>query len=73
MGEFCYNTTFHMSIGMYHFKSFYGYDASTFIDHIFYDSRDRKAKYWLKEIQDILKFLRDNFQVAQNQQKQHAY
>ena len=35
LGEFCYNTTFHMSIGMSPFKEIYGYDASTFIDHIF--------------------------------------
>ena len=44
LGEFCYNTTFHMSIGMSPFKELYGYDASTFIDHIFCDSRDPKAK-----------------------------
>ena len=35
LGEFCYNTTFHMSIGMSPFKSLYGYEASNFIDHIF--------------------------------------
>ena len=26
LGEFCYNTTFHMSIGMSPFKALYGYD-----------------------------------------------
>ena len=28
---------------------------------------------WIQESQDILKVLRDNLQVAQNQQKQYAY
>ena len=27
LGEFCYNNTFHMSIGMSPFKVIYGYDA----------------------------------------------
>ena len=72
VGEFCYNTTFHMSIGMSPFNSLYGYDASTFIDHIFCDSRAPKAKDWIEESQEILKVLRDNLQVAQNQQKQYA-
>ena len=61
-----------MSIGMYHFKVLYGYDVSTFIDHIFGDSRAPKAKDWIEESQEILKVLRDNLQVAQNQQKQYA-
>ena len=72
MGEFCYNTTFHMSIGMSPFKELYGYDASTFIDHIFGDSRAPKSKDWIEESQEILKVLKDNLQVAQNQQKQYA-
>ena len=72
LGEFFYNTTFHVPIGMYPFKALYGYDASTFIDHIFCDSRDPKAKDWIEEIQETLKVLRDNLQVAQNQLKQYA-
>ena len=48
LGEFCYNT-FHMSIGMSPFKALYGYDASTFIDHIFVANRDTKAKDWIEE------------------------
>ena len=51
LGEFCYNTTFHMSIGMYPLKSLYGYDASTFIHHIFCDSIYPKDKYWIEESQ----------------------
>lgn len=38
LGEHCYNTTFHMSIGMTPFKVLYGYDAPTFADRIFRDS-----------------------------------
>ena len=62
-----------MSIGMSPFKAIYGYYASTFIDHIFGDSRDPKAKDWIEESQKNLKVLRDKLQVAQNQQKQYAY
>ena len=35
LGEFCYNTTFQMSIGMSPFNKIYVYDASTFIEYIF--------------------------------------
>ena len=54
------------------FKEIYGYDASTFIDHMFGDSTAPKSKYWIEESQEILKVFRDNLQVAQNQQKQYA-
>ena len=53
-------------------KSLYGYDASTFIDHIFGDSRAPKSKDWIEESQEILKPLKDNLQVSKNQQKQYA-
>ena len=43
-----------------------------FLDMIFGDSRDPKAKDWLEESQEILNFLKDNLQVAQNQEKQYA-
>jgi hypothetical protein len=32
LGEHCYNTTFHMSIGMTPFRALYGYDAPTLVD-----------------------------------------
>ena len=72
LGEFCYNTTFHMSIGMSPFKALYGYDALTFVEMIFGDSRDPKTEFYVEESQEILKLLKDNSQVAQNQQKQYA-
>ena len=39
---------------------------------IFGDSSAPKAKYWVEESQEILKLLKDNLQVAQNQQKQYV-
>ena len=48
LGDFCYNTTLHMSIGMSPFKSLYGYEASSFIDDIFGDSRAPKDKDWIE-------------------------
>ena len=61
-----------MSIGMSPFRALYGYDALTFSDMIFCDSRAPKAKYWVEESQEILKLLKDNLQVVQNQQKQYT-
>ena len=49
-GEFCYNTTFHMSIDMSHFKEIYGYDASTFIDHIFVIIELQRLRIALKKV-----------------------
>ena len=49
LGEFGYKTTFHMSIGMSTFRELYGYDALTFCDIIFSDSRAPKDKYWVEE------------------------
>eukprot|EP00253_Pinus_taeda_P009495 PITA_09495 len=72
LGEFCYNTTYHMSIGMTPFRALYGYDALSFSDMIFGDSRAPGAKDWIQESQEILKALKDNLQVAQNQQNMYA-
>ena len=65
-------TTFHMSIGMSPFRELYVYYALAFSDMIFGDSRAPKAKYWVEESQEILIILKDNLQVAQNQQKKYA-
>ena len=61
-----------MTIGITPFRALYGYDASTFADWIFGDSRAPKAKEWIQEGQYILKILRENIQDAQNQQKIYA-
>ena len=72
LGEYCYNTTYHMSIRMTPFKALYGYDALDFGDLAFRDSRAPKAKDWVQDNQDILKILKENLQTAQNQQKLYA-
>ena len=72
LGEYCYNTSFHMSIQMSPFMALYGYDAPNFLDLLFGDSRVPKAKDTLQECQDIMRSLKENLQKAQNQQKQYA-
>jgi hypothetical protein len=66
LGEHCYNTTFHMSIGMTPLQELYGYHAPTLVDLVFGKSRAPKAKDWIIEIKDILKLLKENLQMAQN-------
>ena len=65
-GEFCYNTTFHLSIRMDPFMVFYGYKDPPFANLMFGDCRAQNAKDWLQENQDILRALKENLQVAQN-------
>jgi hypothetical protein len=60
LGEHCYNTTFHMSIGMTPFRELYGYDAPTLVDLVFGERKAPKAKAWIIESQDILKLLKEN-------------
>jgi hypothetical protein len=67
--EYCYNTTYCMSIGMSPFKALNSYDPLTFVEIVFGDSRVPMAKEWIQESQDILKELEDHLQRAQNQQK----
>ena len=47
----------------------YGYEALSFADLAFRDSRAPKGKDWVQDNQDILKVLKENLQVVQNQQK----
>ena len=61
-----------MSIRMTPFKALYDYEALNFADLAFGDSRAPKAKDWVQDTQDILKVLRENLQVAHNQQKLYA-
>ena len=49
-----------MSIWMSPFRELYGYDALTFADMIFGDSRAPIAKYWVEESQEILNLLKNN-------------
>ena len=61
-----------MSIEMSPFIDLNGYDALTFYDMVFGDSRAPKSKDWVEKSQEILNVLKDNLQVAQNQEKQYA-
>jgi hypothetical protein len=54
MGEYCYNTTHHMSTRASPFRELYGYSAPTFVETIFGDSRVPGAKDWVEESQRIL-------------------
>jgi hypothetical protein len=72
LGEYCYNTTYHMSIGMSPFRALYGYEAPSFVELAFGESRAPKAKDWIQENQHILRVLKDNLWMAQNQQKTYA-
>ena len=67
LGEYCYNTTYYMSIRMTPFKALYGYEALDYADLEFGDSRALKAKDWIQDSQDILKILKENLQTARNQ------
>ena len=40
-----------------------------FFNMMFGDSRDPRANIWIQESQDILRALKDNMAIAQNQQK----
>ena len=66
LGEYCYNNTHHMSIGMSPFYALYGYHALSFVDMMFGASKAPRAKDWIQESQDILRALKDNMATAQN-------
>ena len=53
-------------------EKIYSIYALKFSDMVLGDTRAPKAKYWVEESQEILNLLKDNLQVAQNQQKQYA-
>jgi hypothetical protein len=62
-----------MSIGMTPLRALYGYDDTSFVDLAFGDSRAPKAKEWIQESQDILRALKDNLQMTQNQKMLYAH
>jgi hypothetical protein len=66
MGEYCYNTTYRMSIRMSSFRALYRYDAPSFVDTMFGDSRVPGAKDWFEESRRILCAVKENLQVAHN-------
>jgi len=72
LGEYYYNTTHHMSIGMSPFYALYGYHPLSFVDVMFGASKAPKAKILIQESQDILRALKDNMTIVQNHQKLYA-
>jgi len=69
LGEYCYNTTHHMSIGMPPFRALYNYEPLSFVEIAFGDSRTPMVQDWIQQSQDILRELKDHLQRAQNRQK----
>ena len=61
-----------MSIRMTPFKALYDSKALDYADLAFGNSRAPKAKDWIQDSQDILKILKENLQIAHNQQKLYA-
>jgi hypothetical protein len=60
LGEYCYNTTQHMSIGMSPFRALYSYDPLSFVEIAFGDSRSPMVQNWIQQSQDILRELKDH-------------
>lgn len=58
-----------MFIGMTPFRASYGYDALSFVDLVFADSRVLGEKDLVTQSQDMLGMLKENIQHAQNQRK----
>lgn len=54
------------------FQALYGYDALSFSDMVFGDSKAPGVKDWVQDSQEILQALKNNLQVAQNHQKVYA-
>jgi hypothetical protein len=69
LGEYCYNTTHHMSIGMKPFRTLYNYDPLSFLEIDFGDNRAPMVQDWVQQSQDILREMKDHLQRVHNQQK----
>ena len=52
--EYCYNTTYHMSIRMTPFRAPYGYKAPSFVDLLMSDVRVPHVGDLLQESKDIV-------------------
>lgn len=67
LGEYYYNSSFHMPIRMSPFMALYGYKAPSFVDLMFGDSKAPQVRDMLQQSQDILKSLKTNLHHAHNQ------
>jgi hypothetical protein len=48
LGEYCYNTTHHMSIGMPPFRALYSYEPLSLVEIFFGDNEDPMAQDWIQ-------------------------
>jgi hypothetical protein len=60
LGEYCYNTTHHVSIGRTPFRALYSYDPPSFVEIAFGDNRAPMVQDWVQQSQDILRELKDH-------------
>jgi hypothetical protein len=65
LGEYCYNITYPMSIGMSPLWALYSYDPLTFVEMVFGDRKAPMDKEWIHKNQDILREIKDYLQRAQ--------
>ena len=69
LGEYYYNTTHHLSIGMSLFKALYSYEAISFRSFILPKSKVLGAKALVQQNMGIMRVFKDNLHHAQNQEK----
>ena len=55
LGEYCYNTTYHMFIGMPPYKALYSYEPLTFEEIVFRERKAPMEKEWIQFNQDIIR------------------
>jgi hypothetical protein len=72
LGEYCYPTTFHMSVGTTPFRVLYGYEVLIFADITCGNCRVPRVRGWLPNSQDILRALKENLRVGRSQRKMYG-
>ena len=70
--EYCYNTSFHSSLGMSPFKAVYGHDPPSILDYIPTTATIEVGDQLLTQRQDLLQQLKDNLVKAQKRMKEVA-
>jgi hypothetical protein len=72
LGEYCYNTTYHMSIKMTPFRALCGYDAPSFMETVFGDNRAPRSQGLDRGEPKISQNNEGKSIATQNQQKIYA-
>jgi hypothetical protein len=72
MCGYCYNTTYHMSIGISLSRALYGYDAPSLVEIVFGDRKVSRDKDKVEESHRILWAVKENLRATQNQHKIYA-